>query len=195
MDLAAWHRRRFSLVTVGITGSTGKTTTKEMVAAVLAQSFSVHKNRGNYNTEIGVPLTLFELEPDHEIAVLEMGMRGREQIRRLAQVAAPKIGVITNIGLTHLELLGTVENIARAKWELVEELPPAGVAVLNGDDERLRQLSRSFKGRVFSMAWGWKMISGRWRWKAARMAASVLPPAPRREKGGFNFPCRAGTMW
>lgn len=149
LDLAAWHRRRFSLVTVGITGSTGKTTTKEMVAAVLAQSFSVHKNRGNYNTEIGVPLTLFELEPDHEIAVLEMGMRGREQIRRLAQVAAPKIGVITNIGLTHLELLGTVENIARAKWELVEELPPAGIAVLNGDDERLRQLSRSFKGRVF----------------------------------------------
>lgn len=148
LDLAAWYRRRFPVVAVGITGSTGKTTTKEMVAAVLAQSFSVHKNTGNYNTEIGVPLTLFALRPEHEIAVLEMGMRGLGQIRRLAQVVAPRIGVITNIGMTHLELLGTVDNIARAKWEIVEELPPSGLAVLNGDDERLRYLRCSFKGRV-----------------------------------------------
>jgi len=149
LDLAAWYRRRFPAVAVAVTGSTGKTTTKEMVAAALGQSFAVHKSRGNYNTEIGIPLTIFDLRPEHEIAVLEMGMRGRGQIRRLAQVVAPRVGVITNIGLTHLELLGTVDNIARAKWELVEALPPEGIAVLNGDDERLRHLSRNFKGRVF----------------------------------------------
>lgn len=148
LDLAAWYRRRFNALTVGITGSTGKTTTKEMVASVLSQSFDVHKNKGNYNTEIGVPLTIFGLRPEQDIAVLEMGMRGLGQIRRLAQLAAPKIGVITNIGLTHLELLGTIESIAQAKGELLEELPTSGIAILNGDDVRLRQLSRKFAGRV-----------------------------------------------
>lgn len=148
LELAAWYRRRFNAAAVAITGSTGKTTVKEMVAAVLTQSFCVHKNKGNYNTEIGVPLTIFELRPEQDIAVLEMGMRGLGQIRRLAQVAAPEIGVITNIGLTHLELLETVENIARAKGELLEELPAAGIAILDGDDPRLRQLGRDFAGRV-----------------------------------------------
>jgi len=148
LDLSAWYRRRFSAVAVGITGSTGKTTTKEMVAAVLGQSFRVHKSKGNYNTEIGIPLTIFALRPEQEIAVLEMGMRGLGQIRHLSQVAAPQIGVITNIGLTHLELLQTTENIARAKGELLEELPATGTAILNGDDMRLRRLGQNFSGQV-----------------------------------------------
>lgn len=133
-DLAARFRKARSPRAVGITGSVGKTTTKDLTASVLGQKYQVLGNPGNFNNEIGVPLTLLQLRPEHEVLVVEMAMRGREQIRYLAKLAAPKYGLITNIGVSHLELLGSQEAIADAKAELLEELPPDGVGILNRDD-------------------------------------------------------------
>jgi len=134
-DLAAHHRRRFPARVLGITGSVGKTSTKDLVASVLGQKYRVLRNPGNWNNEIGVPLTLFRLGPETEFAVLEMAMRGAGQIRRLAQIAAPEAGIVTNIGVAHMELLGSREAIAAAKAELLELLPPEGVGLLNADDD------------------------------------------------------------
>lgn len=145
--LAAWHRQRFSTPVIGVTGSNGKTTTKEILAALLAQKFKVAKNTMNYNNEIGLPLTLLSLELDTEIVVLEMGMRGEGQIEYLAGIARPTAGVITNIGHSHLELLGSREAIVRAKGELIAALPRDGLAVLNGDDPQVRRMNRLFPGR------------------------------------------------
>jgi len=140
--LAAYYRRRFSPVVVGITGSVGKTTTKDFTAAVLGRAGPVLHSRGNMNTEIGLPLTMFGLRPEHAFAVFEMGMRGPGQISALCDIARPQVGVITNIGTTHLELLGSVEAIARAKQELLLALPPAGRAVLWADDPWLWRFGR-----------------------------------------------------
>jgi len=140
--LAASHRRRFAgLRVVGITGSVGKTTTKDMAAAVLARRYRTVATEGNLNTDIGVPLSLFRVGPETEVAVLELAMRGRGQITELAAMAAPQVGVVTNVGESHLEVLGSVEAIARAKAELVEALPPDGRAVLNGDDPWCRWMA------------------------------------------------------
>jgi UDP-N-acetylmuramoyl-tripeptide--D-alanyl-D-alanine ligase len=133
-QVGAAHRRRFQLRVVGVTGSLGKTTAKDLIAAVLAQRYRTLKSQGNMNTEIGVPLTLVQLAAEHEAAVVELAMRGRGQIRELARMAEPEIGVVTNIGLSHLELLGSQDAIAEAKAELLEELPPTGTAILNADD-------------------------------------------------------------
>jgi len=143
--LATWHRNNFKLPVIGITGSNGKTTTKDMVAAVLSEKFTVLKTEGNYNNEIGLPLTLLKLTDKHQVVVLEMGMRGLGEIAALCRIANPTAGIITNIGVTHFELLGSVENIAKAKGELLEHLPSTGFALLNGEDEwsyRLRSLCR-----------------------------------------------------
>jgi UDP-N-acetylmuramoyl-tripeptide--D-alanyl-D-alanine ligase len=134
-DLAAYHRSRYGVRVIGVTGSVGKTSTKDLIASVLAQKYRVLRSPGNWNNEIGVPLTLFRLGPETEIAVIELGMRGPGQIRRLAQIARPEAGVITNTGVAHLELLGSREAIAAAKGELLEMLPSDGVGVLNLDDE------------------------------------------------------------
>ncbi len=139
--LATQHRRTMPARVVGITGSAGKTTTKDMVAAVLSSAKFVAATEGNMNNEIGLPLTLLKLEVGHEVAVVEMAMRGRGQIAALAAVAAPDIGVITNVGSAHLGELGSIENIAAAKAELVKALPPDGTAVLNGDDPRVRAMA------------------------------------------------------
>ncbi|HKM39755.1 MAG TPA: UDP-N-acetylmuramoyl-tripeptide--D-alanyl-D-alanine ligase [bacterium] len=141
LELGAWYRRQFLVRTVAITGSTGKTTTKDLIAKVLMKRWRTLKSPGNLNTEIGLPLTLFNLGQDHEMAVLELAMRGPGQIRQLAEVARPEVGVITNIGVAHLGVLGTRANIARAKGELLEILPAQGIAVLNGDDLYLRRQS------------------------------------------------------
>lgn len=133
--LARWYRRRYNIPVVGITGSAGKTTTKEMTAAALSVRHRVLKSSGNLNTEIGLPLTLVQLEAQHTVAVLEMAMRGRGQIDWLAYIARPTIGVVTNIGWAHLEMLGSRDNIAVAKTELLYRLPEDGVAILNADDE------------------------------------------------------------
>lgn len=139
--LGAWHRRRFDIPVVGITGSVGKTTTRAMVAAALSPRFTVLVSEANYNTELGVPLTLLRLREGHTAAVLELAMRAPGEIAYLAGLTAPRIGVVTNIGPTHMELLGSLKAIARAKGELIEALPPAGLAVLNGDDPLCRGLA------------------------------------------------------
>lgn len=147
-NLAGFNRRKAGIPVVAVTGSVGKTSTKDMIAAVLSEKFSVLKTGGNYNNEIGLPLTLLNLGPEHQVAVVEMGMRGLGEIRELAAIAQPDVGIISNIGETHLELLGSVENIARAKGELLECLPRNGTAILNGDDPWLRRLGAGFSGKV-----------------------------------------------
>lgn len=134
-QLAKAWRRELGAKVVGITGSNGKTTTKDMIAAVLSERYRVHKSQGNHNNELGLPLTILTAPPGTEVLVLEMGMRGLGEIRTLCRVSEPDIGIITNIGTTHLELLGSQENIAEAKWELIEALPSGGIAVVNVDDE------------------------------------------------------------
>lgn len=133
--LGAHHRRQLAdLTVVGVTGSVGKTSTKDMIAGVLGQGGPVLKNPGNLNSEFSLPLVLLELAKDHRYAVLEMGMRARGEIRQLCDIARPQIGVVTNIGISHLELLGSEREIALAKAELLEALPAAGRAVLPSDD-------------------------------------------------------------
>ena len=134
-ELAKSWRFALGSKVVAITGSNGKTTTKDMVAAVLSTKFKVHKNKENFNNELGLPLTILTAPADSEILVLEMGMRGLGQIKALCEIAQPDTGVITNIGTTHLELLGSQERIAQAKWELVDSLPTHGVAIINSEDE------------------------------------------------------------
>ncbi len=139
-DLAAAVRRQFSGPVVGITGTTGKTTCKEMLAAILASLGPGLKSAGNYNNLVGVPLTLFGLQPHHCWAVIEMGMSARGEIARMAEIAAPRLGVITNIGAAHLEKLDGISGVARAKGELFIGLPANGIALINADDPQVTQL-------------------------------------------------------
>lgn len=136
-DLARAYRLQFDIPVVGITGSVGKTSTKEMTAAILRTKYNVLANEKNFNNEIGVPLTLFRLDKSHEVAVIEMGMRGLGEIDRLAEIACPTIGVITNIGYAHIERLGSQEKIAEAKSELLTHLPSNGTAILPADEKFL----------------------------------------------------------
>ncbi len=145
---AAEMRRRWAGLVIGITGSAGKTTTKEAVAAVLARRLRTGKTQGNLNNHIGVPLTILNLSGDAEAAVIEIGMNHAGEIRELCSIAQPRIGVVTNVGTAHIENLGSIEAIAGAKRELVESLPPDGVAVLNGDDERVRAMAAAFSGQT-----------------------------------------------
>ena len=145
-DIAAWHRTRLSCPVVGITGSTGKTTTKDMLTSVLSRRLRVVATEGNRNNEIGVPLTLLSADPATEVLVVEMGMRGIGQIGELAAIAQPTLGLVTNVGTSHIELLRTQESVADAKSELLAALPGDGVAFLNGDDaysDRIEKASRA----------------------------------------------------
>jgi len=139
-DLAHAVRQRFGGPVVGITGTSGKTTTKEMLAAILARTGPGLKSAGNFNNLVGVPLTLFGLCPDHRWAVIEMGMSARGEITRLAQITAPQLGIITNVGAGHLEKLGGISGVARAKGELFIQLPAGGTAIVNADDPQIGQL-------------------------------------------------------
>jgi UDP-N-acetylmuramoyl-tripeptide--D-alanyl-D-alanine ligase len=136
-DLAAWWRTRLAVRVVGITGSTGKTIAKEIVADVLSRTLDVLRNEGNLNSETGLPMTLLQLEPSHEVAVLEMSMYTEGEIARLAEIARPEIGVVLAVHPTHLERAGSIDAIARAKAELPAALPDHGLAVLNADDLRV----------------------------------------------------------
>lgn len=136
-DIAAYYRRCLSVKVVGITGSVGKTSTKETVAAMLSQKYKVLKTRGNFNNEIGLPLTIFEITPEDEIAVLEMGISDFGEMSRLAAIAKPDICVITNIGCCHLENLQSRDGVLRAKTEIFEQMNPEGCVILNGDDDKL----------------------------------------------------------
>lgn len=139
-DLAAAVRQAFDGPVVAVTGSSGKTTTKEMLAGILALRGEGLKTEGNFNNLIGLPHTLFRLEADHHWAVLELGMSARGEIARLAEISRPDIGVITNVGPAHLETLHNLQGVARAKGELFAALPAGGTAVINGDDPRVLQL-------------------------------------------------------
>ncbi len=140
-DLAAFIRKKTRLPVVAITGSNGKTSTRRMTTAVMQQKFDVLATEGNFNNEIGLPLTLFKYEPSHKLAVLELGMNHFGEIRRLAQICRPDIGVITNVGPAHLEGLGSVEGVAQAKGELLEFLSPGAKIVLNQDDPYVSALA------------------------------------------------------
>jgi len=147
-DIAAFNRKRTNVAVVAITGSNGKTTTRQLTAAVVAQQYKTLATTGNFNNQIGLPLTLLNLEPDHRWAVVELGTNNPGEIARLAQICSPEIGVITNIGPAHLEGLGTLEGVAREKGDLLLHLRPGGKAVLNADDPRVLQLARGLKNEV-----------------------------------------------
>ena len=141
-DLAACRRNRSQVSVIAITGSNGKTTTKDMMTSVVSRRFRTLSTRGNFNNDIGLPLTLFGLRPDHEWAVLELGTNHPGEIERLAEICRPDIGVITNIGPAHLEGLGSVEGVMHAKGELLNKIQSNGTAVLNGDDANVRRLGK-----------------------------------------------------
>lgn len=146
--LATYYRQKFDIPFVGITGSVGKTSTKDMVSSVLKKKYAVLKTQGNFNNEIGVPLTVFNLEASHEVAVVEMGMSGFGEISRLTSIVKPDIAIITNIGLSHIEKLGSRQNILKAKMEIFEGLKSNGLVILNGDDNLLYGLKNLLKYRT-----------------------------------------------
>ena len=137
LDLASYYRRRFPVTVVGVTGSVGKTTTKEMIADVLASQYHTLKTEGNLNNEIGLPTTLLQLDSSYRAAVIEMGMSAFGEISRLSKCAAPNIGVITNIGESHIEYLGSREGILKAKLEILDGMEPHAPLILNADNDLL----------------------------------------------------------
>lgn len=141
-DIAHFYRKKFDISVIGITGSNGKTTTKDMVAEVLSARFNPLKNEGTQNNLIGLPRTIFKLRPSHKIAIFEMGMNHLGEIRRLAQISQPQVGIITNIGPSHLEFLGSLEAVLAAKCELIDQLPPEGLVIINSDDTMLSKLKK-----------------------------------------------------
>src|SRR5437667_11825805 len=148
--LASHALRRVQPLVVAVTGSNGKTSTKEMAAAILSRHFNVLRTQGNLNTETGVPLTILSLEPHHSALVLEMGMQRAGDIGRLAALAKPVIGIVTNVGIVHLEFFNSREELARAKGELVAALPEQGLAVLNADNQFYPLLTQMTSARVAS---------------------------------------------
>lgn len=136
-DLAKYYRSKLKIKIVGITGSTGKTSTKDIVAAALSSKYRVFKTKGNFNNEIGLPLMIFKLNNNYDVAVLEMGMSNLEEIHRLADIARPDVGIITNIGISHIENLGTRENILKAKMEITDFFHKSSTLIVNGDNDLL----------------------------------------------------------
>lgn len=149
--IAQWWRNQMTIPVIAVTGSVGKTTTKELIAAVLSTQGRVLKTQANYNNEIGVPKTLLELDSTHDYAVVEMGMRAAGEIALLSQIARPDIAVITNVGTAHIGRLGSEQAIANAKCELLQEMPATGIAVLNHDNDRLiKTATQVWQGRVIT---------------------------------------------
>lgn len=148
--LGRYARRKWGKTVIGITGSTGKTTTKEIASLLLQAHFRVFKSAGNFNNDFGLPLSILKLAEEHEIAVLELGMSRAGEIERLSGIAKPNIGVVTNVLPVHLENFRSMQGVALAKRELIESLPAGGVAVLNNDDRRVRKFGRVFPGKVLT---------------------------------------------
>ncbi|MCU0594188.1 MAG: UDP-N-acetylmuramoyl-tripeptide--D-alanyl-D-alanine ligase, partial [Desulfobacterota bacterium] len=153
-DLARRWRRRFNAPVVAITGSGGKTTTKEMTCAILSLEGLTLKNEGNFNNLIGLPLSLFRLDKTHRYVVLEMGMNRPGEIGRLTEIADPDIGLITNVGHAHIEGVGSIEGVARAKVELLDKMAPRALAILNGDDRILMQAAAAFRKKPVTFGQG-----------------------------------------
>ncbi|MEA3436479.1 MAG: UDP-N-acetylmuramoyl-tripeptide--D-alanyl-D-alanine ligase [Thermodesulfobacteriota bacterium] len=147
-DLASFHRKRTNVPIVAITGSNGKTTTREMTAAVVEQRFETLSSTGNFNNEIGLPLTLLKLDHGHKCAVVELGMNAPGEIARLSEMCMPDIGVITNIGPAHLKGVGSIEGVMHAKGELLDKIKTGGTAVLNADDHRVLRLAEKTSANV-----------------------------------------------
>lgn len=147
-DIAHFHRMRFAIPVIGVTGSNGKTTTKDMIAALLSTRYNVCATQKNFNNEIGLSKTLLSITNETDVVVVEMGMRGFGQIAELCRVASPTIGVVTNVGTSHIGILGSQDNIAKAKSELIQALPDTGTAILNGDDPRVKAMGKHFAGKV-----------------------------------------------
>ncbi len=147
IDIATAYRLTFDIPFIGISGSVGKTTTKEMIASVLSQNFNVHKTQGNFNNDLGVPLTLFALEEEHEIAVIEMGISDFGEMSVLSKIVKPDVCVLTNIGNCHLECLIDRDGVKKAKTEMFEFMNPEGVAVLCKDDDKLSEITQ-VKGKA-----------------------------------------------
>lgn len=151
-DIAKLWRERHNVKVVAITGSNGKTTTKDMVASVLSQRYKVLKTEGNLNNLIGLPLTVLKIDESHEVAVLELGMNAFGEIRRLSEICQPDIAMITNIGSGHLEGLGSIDGVAKAKGEILENLKADGTFIFNADDKYLIEMAKGWKGRRISFA-------------------------------------------
>lgn len=147
-DLAAAERGELAATVVGVTGSTGKTSVKDLTAAVLGTRYRVHASPKSFNTEVGVPVTMLAVDEGIDVVVCEMGSRGPGHIRLLAEVARPQVGIVTNVGLAHMQMFGSARAVADAKAELVEALPGDGTAVLNADDPVVREFDRRTKARV-----------------------------------------------
>jgi UDP-N-acetylmuramoyl-tripeptide--D-alanyl-D-alanine ligase len=179
-DLARFHRCRFQVPIIAVTGSNGKTSTKDMIAAVLSTQLKILRTEANYNNEIGLSQTLLKIDASHEAVVVEMGMRGLGEIAELAAIALPTIGVVTNVGETHLERLGTVENIAAAKAELIEALPTSGVAVLNADDPFVQAMQQKTAAQI--------------RTFAVDAAADIQATDITQDIRGVSFQCRDGAI-
>lgn len=141
LDLAKYYRDKLDIKIIGITGSTGKTSTKDLVAAVLSEKYKVFKTKGNFNNEVGLPLMIFNLDNSYDIAVLELGMSNLGEIHRLSRVSNPDLAIITNIGLSHIENLKTQENILKAKMEITDFFEKENVLILNGDSDLLSEIS------------------------------------------------------
>ncbi|MFN8007682.1 MAG: UDP-N-acetylmuramoyl-tripeptide--D-alanyl-D-alanine ligase [Terriglobia bacterium] len=156
-DLASAVRELWGKCLIGITGSNGKTTTKEIASFLLEAKFSVFKSIGNFNNEYGLPLSLLRLSEDHQFAVIEMGMSHRGEIHELCRIARPDLGIVTNVRPAHLENFDSIQGIAAAKRELIESLPPNGVGILNNDDRFVRKFGRVFSGKV--LTFGMKSVA------------------------------------
>lgn len=144
-QIARYYKNLFDIPFIGVTGSVGKTTTKDIIAGVLSEKYNVHKNMGNFNNEVGLPITLFNLEPYHDISVLEMGMSSYGEILNLVNIVYPDIAVITNIGVSHIKYFGSKENIMKAKMEVAANLRKGDYLLINGDDEYLRNIDKKDK--------------------------------------------------
>lgn len=144
-DIARYYKEKYTLPTVAVTGSVGKTTTKDMISAVLAMKYNTLKTQGNFNNDIGLPITIFRLEEKHEMAVLEMGMSHMDEIHYLASIAKPDTAVITNIGMSHIENLGSQENIYKSKMQICDFFDRDNLLIVNGDDKFLRHKTDKFR--------------------------------------------------